>query len=67
MKVVPEATAAEATSELMYELLKKTNYRLESVEDEVADLKRDFNSMRGVMVSMQGDLHTIFGILDRQA
>ncbi len=56
---------AEVTNELMYELLKRMNHRLENLENGVSDFRHECNSMRGVMLSIQGDVHNIYGILAR--
>ena len=53
------------TNELMYELLKKMNADLSSVKTTVGELKQEINAMRGTMVSMQADIHNIYGILAR--
>ena len=54
---------AEVTNELMYELLKRMNQRLEKVGEGIPDLRHEFSSMRGVMVSMQADVHDIMVFL----
>ena len=56
---------AEATSEFLYDLLKKMQERLDKVDFSLAELKSEVNNMRGTMVAMQGDLHNIYGILGR--
>jgi hypothetical protein len=56
---------AEATSEFLYELLKKMQERFDKVDFALAELKSEVNNMRGTMVAMQGDLHNIYGILGR--
>ncbi len=56
---------AEITNELMYELLKKMQSDLSAVKLTVGELKVEFNNMCGVMVSMQSDIHNMYGILGR--
>lgn len=56
---------AEITNELMDELLKKMQADLSAAKMTVGELKIEFNNMRGVMVSMQSDIHNIYGFLVR--
>lgn len=56
---------AEASGELMYELLKKMQERFDKVDFTLSELKSELNSMRGTLVAVQGDIHNIYGILAR--
>jgi hypothetical protein len=56
---------AEVTNELMYELLTNIQGRLGSVEQGLREVKQELNAVRGVTVSIQSDLHNIYGILAR--
>lgn len=55
----------EVTNELMYELLKRIQHDISAVKSSVSDIKVEMNSMRGHMLSIQQDVHNIYGILDR--
>ena len=55
----------EVTNELMYELLKKMNGRFDKVDTAIREVKAELGSIRGTMVSMQADLHNIYGVLAR--
>lgn len=54
---------AEITNELMYELLKKMQGDISPMRSDIRDVKQEINAMRGTMVSMQQDIHNIYGIL----
>ncbi|MBB4064644.1 hypothetical protein [Gellertiella hungarica] len=54
---------AEITSDLMYELLKGMQGNLSLMRSDIRDVKQEINAMRGTMVSMQQDIHDIYGIL----
>ena len=53
------------TNELMYELLKKLNQRFDRVDLAIGELKSEMQSMRGTLVSVQQDIHNIYGVLGR--
>lgn len=54
---------AEITNELMYGLLKKMQGDISPMRCDIRDVKQEINAMRGTMVSMQQDIHNIYGIL----
>ena len=54
---------AEITNELMYELLKRMQSDIHALKDGQRDIKSEINAVRGTMVSMQQDIHNIYGIL----
>ncbi len=56
---------AEITNELMYELLKRMNHQLSELRQDVGEVKREINVVRGHIVSIQSDIHNIYGILAR--
>lgn len=56
---------AEVTNELMYELMKRMNHQLSELRQDVGEVKREINVVRGHIVSMQTDIHNIYGILAR--
>ena len=57
---------AESTNELMFELLKKIHADVSALKEGHNDLRQEFISMRGTMVSIQSDVHNIYGTLYRQ-
>ena len=54
---------AEITNELMYELLKRMHADIQSLKTGQNELKSELISVRGSMVSMQQDIHNIYGVL----
>ena len=57
---------AEVTNDLIYEVLKNIQSRLDGLEHGVRELKQELISIRGHMLSMQNDIHNIYAKLDRQ-
>ena len=57
---------AEATNELIFELLKRVHHEIGELRQDVSGTKRELNVMRGHMVATQSDIHNIYGILARQ-
>ncbi|MGB6958195.1 MAG: hypothetical protein WBE54_23485 [Bradyrhizobium sp.] len=57
---------AEISSELIYEVLKQVQQRLDRVDHKVDELKSEMNALRGHMISLQQDTHNIYGVLGRQ-
>ena len=56
---------AEVTNELMYELLKRVHHDISETRQDVGELKREVNVIRGHIVAVQTDIHNIYGILAR--
>ena len=56
---------ADVTNELMYETLKRMHARFDKVDTALQEVKVELNSMRGTIVSIQSDIHNIYGILGR--
>lgn len=54
---------AEITNKLMYELLKRMQADIHGLKDGQREIKAEINAMRGTMVSVQQDIHNIYGIL----
>lgn len=54
---------AGIANELMYEMLKRTQGDISLMRSDIRDVKQEINAMRGTMVSMQQDIHDIYGIL----
>ncbi len=56
---------AEVTNDLMYELLKRTHHDISQLRQDVSEVKREINVIRGHMIGIQSDIHNIYGILAR--
>jgi hypothetical protein len=56
---------AEVTNELIYEILKILQRELGEVKSSIGDVKTELNALRGHMISLQQDVHNIYGILGR--
>jgi hypothetical protein len=57
--------AAEVTNELIYEVLKTLQREVGEVKSSIGDIKTELNALRGHMISLQQDVHNIYGILGR--
>jgi len=55
----------EITNELMYEVLRSIQRVLSDVKNGVSEIKLELNAIRGHMISMQQDVHNIYGVLAR--
>jgi hypothetical protein len=53
----------EVTRELMFDLLKKVHQRFDKIDFALGEMRNEMQSMRGTMVSVQQDIHNIYGIL----
>ena len=56
---------AEVTNELMYELMKEFHQRFDKLDFRLTEVKSEIQSLRGTLVSVQHDIHNIYGILGR--
>ena len=56
---------AEIDSNLIYEALKKIQTRLDGLDHGIREIKQELISIRGHMLSMQNDIHNIYGIFGR--
>ena len=55
---------ADATQELIHELL-KTHQRIDKIDISLGEVRSEMQSIRGTMISMQQDIHNIYGVLTR--
>ncbi|MBW9055742.1 hypothetical protein [Rhizobium mesosinicum] len=55
----------EIPQELMHELLKRMHTDISGIKDGRNEIKAELNAMRGTMISMQQDIHNIYGVLSR--
>jgi hypothetical protein len=56
---------AEVSNELIYEVLKQMQGKIGTIEVTVGELKAEMQAFRGVMLSLQTDVHNIYSILTR--
>jgi predicted nucleic acid-binding Zn-ribbon protein len=49
----------------MFELLKKIQADTHGLKQGQSEIKAEISALRGTMVSMQQDLHNIYGVLSR--
>lgn len=57
---------AEVSNDLLYEVLKNIQTRLDKVETGLGEVKSELISIRGHTIAVQPDMHNIYGILSRQ-
>jgi hypothetical protein len=55
----------EVTQDLMYELLKRMPSDISGLRQGQSEIKAELNAIRGTMISMQQDIHNIYGVLSR--
>jgi hypothetical protein len=53
------------TDELMYEVLKSIQRDVHTLKDGQREIKQELVSLRGYALSIQTDIHNIYGILGR--
>lgn len=56
---------AEVSNELIFEVLKQVQQRLDRVDHKIDEIKSELNALRGHQISMQQDLQNVYGILGR--
>ncbi|MCG6204605.1 DUF1664 domain-containing protein [Rhodopseudomonas sp. HC1] len=56
---------AEVSNELIFEVLKQVQHRLDKVDHKVDELKSEMNAVRGYLISMQQDVQNVYAILGR--
>ena len=56
---------ADATNDLIFEVLKQVQDRLVSVDHKVDELKGEMQAFRGHLVAVQQDIHNIYTTLAR--
>jgi chromosome segregation ATPase len=56
---------AEATNDLLYELLKSIHQRMDRFEVALSEIKQELTSVRLSVMGIQTDIHNIYGILAR--
>ncbi|HEY0327721.1 MAG TPA: hypothetical protein VGC77_01370 [Rhodopseudomonas sp.] len=56
---------AEISADLVYEVLRSVQHDISQIKGEVRDVKIELNAIRGHLISVQQDIHNIYGILGR--
>ena len=56
---------ADVSNELIYEVLKTLQRDVGEVKSSVGDVKSELKALRGHMISLQQEVHNIYGILGR--
>ena len=56
---------SEVTNELLYEVLKKMQTDVSSLNVQMGEVRQELVSIRLSMMGMQNDIHNIYGILGR--
>ncbi|MCC5777729.1 hypothetical protein H7H48_01585 [Nitratireductor sp. B36] len=55
----------DVTNELLYEVLKSMQGRLDKLEAGQSEIRQELISIRGHMIAIQQDTHNIYGMLGR--
>ncbi|MDX3967879.1 MAG: hypothetical protein QHD01_14915 [Bradyrhizobium sp.] len=56
---------AEVSYELIFEVLKQVQQRLDRVDHKIDEIKSELNALGWHQISMQQDLQNVYGILGR--
>jgi chromosome segregation ATPase len=56
---------AEVSSDLMLEILKALQRDSGEVKASIGDIKAELNAIRGHLISLQQDVHNVYGIMGR--
>jgi predicted nucleic acid-binding Zn-ribbon protein len=56
---------AEISGELIYEMLKRIQSDVSGLKEGQRELKAEVGALRGTVISMQQDIHNIYGMLAR--
>lgn len=56
---------AEVSNELIFEVLKQVQQRLDRVDHKIDEIKSELNALRGHQISIQQDVQNVYGILGR--
>lgn len=56
---------AEITNELMFEVLKTIQSRLDKLDAGLSEVRQEIVSVRLTLLGMQNDIHNIYGMLGR--
>jgi tetrahydromethanopterin S-methyltransferase subunit G len=56
---------AEVSNELIFEVLKQVQQRLDRVDNKIDEVKSELNALRGHQISMLQDFQNVYTILGR--
>ena len=56
---------AEVTNELLFEVLKQVQQRLDRMDCKLDEVKAELNALRGHQISMLQDIQNVYAILGR--
>jgi tetrahydromethanopterin S-methyltransferase subunit G len=56
---------AEVSNELIFEVLKQVQQRLDRVDHKIDEVKSELNALRGHQISMLQDFQNVYAILSR--
>jgi tetrahydromethanopterin S-methyltransferase subunit G len=56
---------AEVSNELIFEVLKQVQQRIDRVDHKIDEIKSELNALRGHQISMLQDFQNVYGILGR--
>ena len=56
---------AEVTNELLFEVLKQVQQRLDRMDYKLDEVKAELNALRGHQISMLQDIQNVYAILGR--
>lgn len=56
----------EVTNELMFELMKRIDYRLGELSQGFSEVKSEIDSIRGHLIATESDVKNIYGVLSRR-
>jgi hypothetical protein len=56
---------AEVSSDLMLEILKALQRDSIEVKSSIGEIKAELNAIRGHLISLQQDIHNVYGIMGR--
>jgi hypothetical protein len=60
-----EVRVTDVTNELVYECLKRMQADISTLKEGQKEIKAEIGAMGGTVVSMQQDIHNIYGVLAR--
>jgi hypothetical protein len=63
--MVEDQAMAEISADLVYEVLKSIQHDMSQFKSELRDINTALNALRGHQISMQQDIHNMYGMLGR--
>jgi hypothetical protein len=56
---------AEVSNELIFEVLKQVQHRLDRMDHKIDEVRAEMNAIRGYQLSMMQDLQNVYAVLGR--